>query len=502
VNVSSGAPGRPRFSRRRLAPTVAACALVVAGLTGAAALVQASSAGAATPSCGQMCIDVYSAVFSTNAVPSLVLDSLGQGQATGTPIVVLGATNTNPGEDFTAFNEGHVSDFIEADIMNPGMSAYDNYIAVEIEYTPFGAPTGECVGVPAAPSNGTPVGLQPCGVSAQTLWIQVTSSPFSGLFPLVSGATDTSFSDPYVLTYRLNPSLQLDTEQLENPSGQAPLNQLWGAAFGQPTGPTETIASPPNGQTYRVGQSVATSFSCTDSSSGTGIASCTDSNGSTTGTGQLNTSTPGEFTYSVTAVSEDGQTTTWAIVYSVATPPTATISSPPNDGTYTVGQSVPTTFSCADSTYGPGIASCEDSNGATSGTGALNTSMLGNFTYTLTATSTDGQIGTASISYTVVPPAPSVTSLDPASGSSAGQRYLEIFGSNLSPGTGTCLWYEGNGCPGITVDVDGNPAFVIYGSPTELLVLTPAGALGPAPVTVTVASQTSSATSGSTYTYN
>ena len=95
-----------------------------------------------------------------------------------------------------------------------------------------------------------------------------------------------------------------------------------------------------------------------------------------------------------------------------------------------------------------------------------------------------------------------MTSLEPTSGSSAGHRYLEIFGSNLSPAGETCLCYKGPGCQGITVDVGKNATFVIYGSPTVLLVLTPAGSQGTAPVSVTVAGQTSTVTSGSTYTYN
>jgi hypothetical protein len=111
-------------------------------------------------------------------------------------------------------------------------------------------------------------------------------------------------------------------------------------------------------------------------------------------------------------------------------------------------------------------------------------------------------IGAYDTGGTTTAPAPGVTSLEPTSGSSAGHRYLEIFGSNLSPAGETCLCYKGPGCQGITVDVGKNATFVIYGSPTVLLVLTPAGSQGTAPVSVTVAGQTSTVTSGSTYTYN
>ena len=242
----------------------AAAALTVLGGVSAGL---APATWAATPSCGNTCVELFSHDFGTHHHPNFVLDTQQQAAKVGQAQILFRVSNSDPAEDYTVSYQGQVSDFYSAGMVSAavnlhygcnynvntghcGSTVFPDDYAFEIQYSPYGVESGLCVGVPGVPVSGVKVSLQPCGVNAGTVWIidQADASSLTPVateyVPLIVG-TDTNFSQPFVLTY---PGAGYPTDvprpqlfvsnltgfsngSLGNPSGVND-NQLWGGDFG------------------------------------------------------------------------------------------------------------------------------------------------------------------------------------------------------------------------------------------------------------------------------
>jgi hypothetical protein len=233
-------------------------------LIGGVGTAGALTATAATPSAGPNAIDIFSRAFGTHRTPNFVVDVLRQGAKVGQPIILFRTSNTDPAEDFAPSVQGTTADFYAAGLVSSAVALHYGCIpggnfpncgingvddpAWEFEYAPFGVDSGLCIGLAATATAKEGVTLQPCGVSAKTVWIEDDNdSPATarnGYVPLINGS-DTNFSHPFVLTYPGNgfptdkPRPQLFVTNLTGFSqgrglqiGSVSDFQLWGADSG------------------------------------------------------------------------------------------------------------------------------------------------------------------------------------------------------------------------------------------------------------------------------
>ena len=229
----------------------------------------ANPAGGSAPSSTPQAIpaggSLFSHEFGTHSSPNYALDVLGQGEKAGQPIILFRTANSDPAQNWTVSMQGTTAQFYTSGLVGtavamhygciPGVNFSNCYgqtaVAVndpafEFEYAPNGVDSGLCMGVASTAVQDEGVTLQPCGVSARTVWIaDVSGSPSTlsnGYIPLINGS-DTNFSQPFVLTYPQSgyptdmPRPQLQVDKITGLSqgfppepelGTVDGNQLWG----------------------------------------------------------------------------------------------------------------------------------------------------------------------------------------------------------------------------------------------------------------------------------
>ncbi|WP_040337214.1 PxKF domain-containing protein [Candidatus Blastococcus massiliensis] len=160
------------------------------------------------------------------------------------------------------------------------------------------------------------------------------------------------------------------------------------------TAPTVTVTGPENGAKYPHQAEVLADFVCEDDEGGSGIEDgyCKGS----VGVGeQIDTSTLGTKTFTVTGTDRAGNTTTETVTYEVVDVTAPTVSSPHAAIEYKLGQPVDALFECTDEDGGSGVAECD-------GPLTLDTSSVGDKTFDVTTTDEAGNSRTVSFAYTVI----------------------------------------------------------------------------------------------------
>jgi hypothetical protein len=186
------------------------------------------------------------------------------------------------------------------------------------------------------------------------------------------------------------------------------------------TAPTVEITTPPDGASYAVGDPVTAAYSCADEDGGSGLPpdGCV---GTVADGAAVDTSTVGPHQFSVTATDTAGNTTTVTHDYEVtALPdqadPVIELRRPVDGATYGRGEVVEADFACEDEPGGSGLASC---TGTRPSGAAIDTSTLGDHTFTVTAADAAGNTDSVTHTYTVADrTSPTVTLTTPGDGAS------------------------------------------------------------------------------------
>ena len=205
----------------------AAATLSLAGGLAAAGTLPAN---AATTQCGTACVQIFNKDY-----PSFIESVFLGIPLAGVPTIVHRASRFDPTGDFIVPQKGPVSMFYAEGMVSAAVNAhYATDIAVQVEYAPYGHPTGLCSAVATTAYQGEGLSLQPCSTPDTTVFILDFPDGAGGYFPIVNAST-TDFTHPFTMTIHGDPAHQLFPQiRLEHMIGNpanVPDNQLWGTVF-------------------------------------------------------------------------------------------------------------------------------------------------------------------------------------------------------------------------------------------------------------------------------
>jgi hypothetical protein len=215
------------------------------------------------------------------------------------------------------------------------------------------------------------------------------------------------------------------------------------------TDPTVTLTAPAEGAVYERGEAVSADYSCADEANGSGIDTCV---GDVADGADVDTSTLGQHSFTVTATDRAGNDASAVAHYTVVdvTAPQIALSTPSQGAVYDLGQQVAASYSCADEDGGSGVASC---TGTVANGAAVDTSSVGDKSFTVNAADNAGNPASTTVTYTVVDrAAPEISIASPADGAvyGFGDRVLADYSCADQPGgsgVATCTGTVANGAP-------------------------------------------------------
>jgi hypothetical protein len=213
------------------------------------------------------------------------------------------------------------------------------------------------------------------------------------------------------------------------------------------TKPTVTLTTPADGAVYERNEHVTAAYDCADEADGSGLDSCV---GDVAAGQDVDTGTLGDHTFTVTATDKAGNTDSAVAHYSVvdATPPQVAIATPADGAVYGLGEQVAASYSCQDEAGGSGLATCA---GTVANGDAVDTSSVGQKSFTVNATDAAGNPASKTVHYTVADRAgPDITISSPSDGAvyMLGQAVAASYSCEDQPGgsgVATCDGTVGNG---------------------------------------------------------